>query len=113
MDAGTWGQPDDQDKSGTMRAAGMVVASLAAAGLVGYVLKRARQNEASAPLSAAEAAVEQTRDVLGGIDLDAGREFLVKQVLPELKPVLLSALEELEDVLDASLERAKKAVKDL
>ena len=56
----------------------------------------------------AETAVERT-----DASVDAAREFLSKQVPPDLKPALLSALDEVKDVVDTALNRAKKALKDL
>jgi len=50
---------------------------------------------------------------VGDARVEAGREFLVKKVMPEFKPALLAILDELEDVVDTAFRRAEKAVKNL
>ena len=43
----------------------------------------------------------------------AGRDFLMDKVLPELRPALLSALSEIEDVVDDAFRRIEKNIKKL
>jgi hypothetical protein len=53
------------------------------------------------------------RDWAGADNMEAGREFLMDKVLPELKPALLSALSEIEDVVDQAFRRIEKNIKKL
>jgi len=53
------------------------------------------------------------RDFTGSDNLEAGRDFLMDKVLPELKPALLSALSEIEDVVDQAFRRIEKNIKKL
>jgi hypothetical protein len=107
-----WGQRE-ADNTSTARVTGVVLATLVAAGCVGYILRRARRKEASPPASFAETAGQPIGDVIGDRPAEAARNFLTTQVLPELKPAILAVLEELEAAVDAALERSKKALKDL
>jgi len=77
------------------------------------MLRRARREEVQTPSGFASRALGRTRGMVGDERLDAGRDFLVKTVVPEFKPALLSILEEFEDVIDDAFERAKKAIKSL
>jgi hypothetical protein len=45
--------------------------------------------------------------------MEAGRDFLIEKVLPELKPALLSALSEIEDIVDQTFRRLEKNIKAL
>jgi hypothetical protein len=53
------------------------------------------------------------RDWAGSDSVEAGRDFLMDKVLPELKPALLSALSEIEDVVDQAFRRIEKNIKKL
>jgi hypothetical protein len=109
----TWTQWDDEEAGTKNMTAGAIFASALAAGVIAYLLRRARQEqeeEARTPAGLASRALERTRDA---VDVEAGREFLVKKVLPEFKPALLSILEEVEDAVDKAFRRAEKAIKNL
>lgn len=105
----TWTQWEE-DTGNKNIAAGAIFASAVAAGVVAYLLRRARQEEERTPTGIASKAFDRTRDM---VDVDAGRDFLVKKVIPEFKPALLAILDELEDVIDDAFRRAEKAIKNL
>jgi len=109
----TWNQWEDDGTKNWNMMAGAVLASAVAAGAVAFMLRRARHEEVQTPSGFASRAMGRTREMVGDDRLDAGRDFLVKTVVPEFKPALLSILEEFEDVIDDAFERAKKAIKSL
>jgi hypothetical protein len=95
-----------EDRSG--RAAGTILATAVAAGVIAYLLRRSREEQEPASRMARLA-----RDWGQSDNLDAGREFLLDKVLPELKPALLSALSEIEDVVDQAFRRIERNIKKL
>ncbi len=95
-----------EDKSG--RAAGTILATAIAAGVIAYLLRRSREEEEPASRMA-----KLTRDWVGSDSVEAGRDFLIDKILPELKPALLSALSEIEDVVDQAFRRIEKNIKKL
>ena len=95
-----------EDRSG--RAAGTILATAVAAGVIAYLLRRSREEEEPANRMAKFA-----REWAGSDGVEAGREFLIDKVLPELKPALLSALAEIEDVVDQAFRRIEKNIKKL
>jgi hypothetical protein len=96
-----------EDKSG--RAVGTILATAIAAGVVAYLLRRSREQEEEPTGRMARLA----RDWAGSDSMEAGREFLMDKVVPELKPALLSALSEIEDVVDQAFRRIEKNIKKL
>jgi hypothetical protein len=108
-----WNQWDDEGTKNWNMAAGAVLASAAAAGVVAFLLRRARHEEEHTPTGFAGRALDRTREMVGDDRLDAGRDFLVKTVVPEFKPALLSILEDFQEVIDDAFGRAKKAIKSL
>jgi hypothetical protein len=109
-----WNQWDDEGTKNWNMAAGAVLASAVAAGTVAFLLRRARhEEEVRTPTGFAGRALDRTREMVGDDRLDAGRDFLVKTVVPEFKPALLSILEEFQEVIDDAFGRAKKAIKNL
>jgi hypothetical protein len=108
----TWTQWEDEGGSRNM-AAGAILASAVAAGVIAYLLRRARQEEERTPAGLAGRAYERTRDAVGDDRIEAGRDFLVKKIIPEFKPALLAILEELEEVVDDAFRRMEKAIKHL
>jgi len=109
----TWNQWEDEGTKNWNMAAGAVLASAIAAGAVAFLLRRARQEEVRTPSGFANRALDRTREMVGDDRLEAGRDFLVKTVVPEFKPALISIVEEFEEVVDDAFERAKKAIKRL
>ncbi|MDQ3809423.1 MAG: hypothetical protein M3336_03945 [Chloroflexota bacterium] len=95
-----------EDRSG--RAVGTILATAVAAGVIAFLLKRSREEEEPTSRVARLA-----RDWAGSDSVEAGREFLMDRVLPELKPALLSALSEIEDVVDQAFRRIEKNIKKL
>src|SRR6266508_4329778 len=97
-----------EDRSG--RAAGTILATAVAAGVIAYLLRRSRAQEEEEPASRM---AKFAREWAGSDGVEAGREFLIDKILPELKPALLSALSEIEDVVDQAFRRIEKNIKKL
>jgi hypothetical protein len=96
-----------EDRSG--RAVGTILATAVAAGVVAYLLRRSREEEQEPTSRVARLA----RDWAGSDSVEAGRDFLVDRILPELKPALLSALSEIEDIVDQAFRRIERNIKKL
>ena len=96
-----------EDRSG--RAAGTILATAVAAGVIAYLLRRSREE----PEEPTGRVAKLAREWAGSDSVEAGRDFLVDRVLPELKPALLSALSEIEDVVDQAFRRIEKNIKKL
>jgi hypothetical protein len=97
-----------EDNSG--KAAGTILASALAAGVLAYLWRRSRESqtpEATRGLTSLMATLGESDN------LQAGQEFFVEKVLPELKPALLSILAEVEDLVDQAFRRAEKQIKKL
>jgi hypothetical protein len=94
-------------KLGGTLLAGVVVVGIAAA-----LVRRARHRQ-NTPAAVATQAFAQTRDALSSQGLEAGRDFLVKTVVPEFKPVIQAFLDELKMLIDDAFTRAEKALKEL
>ena len=95
-----------EDRGG--RAVGTIVATAVAAGVIAFLMRRSREEEEPTSRVARLA-----RDWAGSDNVEAGRDFLMDKVLPELKPALLSALSEIEDVVDQAFRRIEKNIKKL
>jgi hypothetical protein len=95
-----------EDRSG--RAAGTILATAIAAGVIAFLLRRSREEQE--PVNRVQ---RLARDWAGSDTVDAGRDFLIERVLPELKPALLSGLAEIEDVVDQAFRRIEKNIKKL
>src|SRR5689334_24740686 len=97
-----------EDRSG--RAAGTILATAVAAGVIAYLVRRSRAEEEQIPTTAM---ARLAREWGASDSVGAGRDFLLDKVLPELKPALLSALSEIEDVVDQAFRRVEKNIKKL
>jgi hypothetical protein len=95
-----------EDRSG--RAAGTILATAIAAGVIAFLLRRSREEEEPASRVAKIA-----REFAGSDSMEAGRDFVMDKILPELKPALLTALGEIEDVVDQAFRRIEKNIKKL
>jgi len=95
-----------EDRSG--RAVGTILATAVAAGLIAYILRRSREEEEPTGRVA-----KLARDWAGSDGVEAGRDFLMDKIVPELKPALLSALSEIEDIVDQAFRRIEKNIKKL
>jgi hypothetical protein len=95
-----------EDRGG--RAAGTILATAIAAGVIAFLLRRSREEAEPASRVARFA-----REFAGSDNVEAGRDFLMDKVLPELKPALLSGLSEIEDVVDQAFRRIEKNIKKL
>ena len=110
----TWNLWEDEGTGGRNMAAGAIPASAVPAGVIAYLLRRARQEEEDrSPSGLAGRALGRTRDAVGDDRIEAGRDFLVKKIVPEFKPALLAILDELEEVIEDAFRRAEKAIKKL
>src|ERR1700682_2069961 len=96
-----------EDRSG--RAAGTILATAVAAGGIAFLGRRSRSD----PVPPTTGVAKFAREFAGGDSMEAGRDFLMDKVLPELKPALLSALSEIEDVVDEAFRRIEKNIKKL
>jgi hypothetical protein len=107
---------DDLEQEGGNRNLALVAiaGSALAAGLIAFLVRRARQEQAPEPVPLSAAAWDRARELAFSEERAAAtREFLVEKVLPELKPALLGILEEIEDLVDQGFRRAEKAIKSL
>jgi hypothetical protein len=95
-----------EDRSG--RAAGTILATAVAAGVIAFLLRRSREEEEPASRVA-----KMAREFAGSDSIEAGRDFVMDKILPELKPALLTALSEIEDVVDQAFRRIEKNIKRL
>lgn len=109
----TWTQWEDESSGNRNLVVGAILASAAAAGVVAFLLRRVRQEQPEPPTGRAGRAMERTRDLIGDERVEAGREFLMQKVLPEFKPALLAILDEMQESIDHTFERAEKAIKRL
>lgn len=91
-----------EDRGGM--AAGTILATALAAGIIAFLVRRSREEEEPAGRVAKIASRWAESD---------GREFLMDKVVPELKPALLAILEEIQDVVDQAFSRAEKSIKRL
>jgi hypothetical protein len=98
-----------EDRGG--RAVGTVVATALAAGVIAYVLRRSREQEVVEEPTSRVAKL--ARDWAGSDGVEAGRDFVMDKIVPELKPALLSALSEIEDIVDQAFRRIEKNIKKL
>jgi len=96
-----------EDRSG--RAAGTILATAIAAGVIAFLLRRSREQEEEPASRVAKLA----REFAGSDSLEAGRDFVIDKILPELKPALLTGLSEIEDVVDQAFRRIEKNIKRL
>ncbi len=96
-----------EDRGG--RAVGTVLATAIAAGVIAYILRRSREEQEQPANRVAKIA----RDWAGSDSVEAGRDFVMDKIVPELKPALLSALSEIEDIVDEAFRRIEKNIKKL
>jgi len=90
---------------------GMLVAGAITVGAIAYLIRRAGQRRRPTDLAGKVSVI--AREVVGDDPLEAGQEFLLKQVVPELKPVLLAILDDIENVVADGFKRAEKAIKKM
>ena len=94
---------------------GAIVASAIAAGVVAYMIRRAkREPKIETPADVASAAWQRVQDPdFRARTAGATKEFLVDRVGHELKPVLLELLHDVKDYVDQGFKRAEKSIRDL
>ena len=96
-----------EDRGG--RAVGTVLAAAVAAGVIAYILRRSRAEEEEPTNRMTRLA----RDWASSDSVEAGRDFVMDKIVPELKPALLSGLSELEDIVDQAFRRLERNIKKL
>jgi hypothetical protein len=95
---------------------GAIVASAIAAGVVAFMIRRAKREEPriETPADVAAAAWGRVQDPeFRARTAGATKEFLMERVGRELKPVLLELLQDVREYVDLGFKRAEKAIKDL
>jgi hypothetical protein len=103
----------DYDLMSKNMAAGAMLAGVVGTGVLIYFARRGRHKHDRIPTGLAGKAYMRTRDVVGDDRMEAGRKFFVKTVMPEVKPILLSIMEEIEQIVDDAFKRAEKGIKNL
>ncbi|MBV9329403.1 MAG: hypothetical protein JO352_37350 [Chloroflexi bacterium] len=98
-----------EDRGG--RAVGTVLAAAIAAGVIAYIVRRSRSDD-DLEVSSNQLA-RLARDWASSDSVEAGREFVMDKIVPELKPALLSALSEIEDIVDQTFRRIERNIKKL
>jgi len=104
---GMYGTKPWEDRGGM--AAGTILATALAAGVIAFLVRRSREEEEEPANRVAKLA----RNWADSDSMEAGRDFFVDKILPELKPALMAILDELEDAVDKGFRRAEKMVKHL
>ena len=98
-----------------------IVATAAAAGVIAFLIRRARQKHEPepAPESPLEAIADLIEEVQGaGSDFRsqtaaATRDLLVGRILPELKPILLDLLGDVRKYVDEGFRKLEGAIRAL
>jgi hypothetical protein len=98
-----------EDRGG--RTIGTVLATAIAAGVIVYIFRRSRTPEVVEEPSNQLARLAREWATSDGVE--AGREFVMDKIVPELKPALLSALSEIEDIVDEAFRRIERNIKKL
>lgn len=96
---------------------GAIAAAAVAAGIVAFMIRRARRAEEERmqrPLDRATMAWDRLRETdVRAKTAAATRDFMVDRVLPEFKPILLDLLKDVRAYVDTGFKRVEKAIKDL
>jgi len=100
-----------EDRGG--RAIGTVVATAVAAGVIAYILRRSRAEEVVIEEEPAGQLAKLAREWATSDGVEAGRDFVMDKIVPELKPALLSALSEIEEIVDQAFRRIERNIKKL
>ena len=100
------------DEHGVGLSAGALVATAIGAGVIAYLIRRARAAEAEKarrPLSSDWLRPTEIRDRTA----TATKDFVVDHLLPEIKPVLLEMLKDARSYVDDGFRRIEKAIRAL
>jgi hypothetical protein len=92
---------------------GAVVTSIVGIGVLIGLVRRARRKPPLPPKNLVEKVAEVAREVVGDDPLQTGQALLAEQLMPVLKPVLLTMLTDLEKRVDEAFKQAEQAVKKL
>jgi hypothetical protein len=104
----SWTQWSEAENSGNNMMVGVVVGSAIVAGLLAYMMRRK-----STPDTAADRLASQLAGERGEKFAEGSREFLMKKVVPEMRPAMLALLGELEDSVNLGFRRVEKQIKKL
>ena len=90
---------------------GAIAASAAIAGLIAFFLRRSMRSDREETVS------QPASDVSDGDLKDraaaATSEFLRSHLAPEIRPVLLTMLEDVREYVDKGFQRAERSIKDM
>ena len=100
-------------EDGAGRAIGTVVATAVAAGVIAFILRRITSRGAVADQRQRQLAKICARMGDARTASKPGRDFLMDKIVPELKPALLSALSEIEDIVDQAFRRIERNIKKM
>ncbi len=92
--------------------AGALVAVAIGAGVIAYMIRRARASEANRTRQSPAGDWIRSSE-LRERTATATREFVLDRVLPEMKPVLLDLLKDAKGYLDQGFKRVERAIKAL
>ncbi len=99
----------------TYRAPGlaMLLVSGLVAGFLAYAISRRSLREERMAVGGPQALMERARD-LGETDVArAGREYVSQRIVPEMKPMLLDLLKDVESYVNNYFHRAEKTIKSM
>lgn len=98
------------DEGGFGMSTGALVATAIGAGVIAYMIRRARQPEPPKRLLGGDGIrASELRDRTA----TATREFVLERLLPELKPVLLELLKDAKGYVDDGFKRVERVIKNL
>ena len=103
---------DEGDGGGIGLSAGALIATAIGAGVIAYLIRRARAAEterAKPPTPAEWLRSPELRERTAS----ATREFVLDRVIPEMKPVLLDLLRDAKGYVDEGFKRVERAIKNL
>jgi hypothetical protein len=106
----TW---TDWEGGGRGTQIGMFVGLAVGAGLLLFVLRRMFASKPTPAEELSDRLSDGALSLFGDEPLAAGRDLLTAKVLPEMKPVLLALLREIEASVAQGFKRAERAINDL
>ncbi|MEA2642523.1 MAG: hypothetical protein QOF51_3917 [Chloroflexota bacterium] len=106
---------DQMTDQGGNLSTGMIIGTAVAAGVIAFLVRRARHADEVRIESASDVAAfawEKAKEAdLKGRTASVTREFIMERLLPEMKPILLEVLDDVEGYVDQAFRRTEKAIK--